>query len=49
MPRILSFTRVALLLAVFALFSLMNAPMGVVAHHDNEAEHGQAAVSVGGE
>jgi hypothetical protein len=49
MPRILSFTRVALLLAVFVLFTLMNAPLGVVAYHDNEAEHGQAAVSVGGE
>jgi hypothetical protein len=47
MPRILS---ALLLLGLCILFMVMNAPLGVVAHHDNEAEHdGQAALSVDGE
>jgi len=37
------------MLVAFVLFMVMHAPLGVIAHHDNEAEHAQTAVSVGGE
>ena len=47
MPRIFSVTRLALLLAVFGMLALMNAPLGVVAHYENEAEHQQAVAASG--
>jgi hypothetical protein len=39
MPRISSFGKIATVLLAFVLISLLAAPLGVVAHHNNEAEH----------
>ncbi|KAG8818130.1 Peptidyl-prolyl cis-trans isomerase fpr2, partial [Serendipita sp. 400] len=44
MPRRSVFTRAALVLAAFLAFTFLFAPLGVVAHHDDGAQH---AVSAG--